>query len=373
MIDRILFTESSNNLGGQELQALQQMVALENKGIKTRLACRENSGISERAALLGLQRITVPFCNSLHLPSMLIMRRLIQNWRPQAIISHSGHDANIAALSAGFLSLRPVLVRSRTYQPGRPKAWTYNRFADVTVVPSAELRRQILANPRIKSERVNVLYPGIDFTGLERAASEPLPQKIISWLNQRTGPLVVQAAMLRPEKGHLFMLDVIAQISGRFGGIRYVIAGEGEQRERIEERISVLGLTESVLLAGLMNPLAPLLKCADLVVMPSFYEPLGMAQSEALVLGAPVVASKVGGIPETVTDGETGLLVEPGNQEAWATALTWALHNLSSMRQMAQDGGKQVRSQFSVEANSAGLLRIIDLTSHRANAHAESF
>jgi glycosyltransferase involved in cell wall biosynthesis len=363
MIDRILFTESSNNLGGQELQALQQMVALANKGIKISLACRENSGIAERAALLGLQRVNLPFSNSLHLPSMLTMRRLIQNWRPQAIISHSGHDANITALSASFLSQRPVLVRSRTYQPGRPKAWTYNRFADVTVVPSAELRQQILVNPRIRPERVHVLYPGIDFAGLERAALATLPQNVISWLNQRTGPLVVQAAMLRPEKGHLFMLDVIAQISSRFPGLRYVIAGDGEQRERIAERISALGLLESVLLAGLMNPVAPLLKYADLVVMPSFYEPLGMAQSEALVLGVPVVASMVGGIPETVTDGETGLLVEPGNHDAWATALTWALHNLPRMRQMAQDGGKQVRSRFSVEANSAGLLQIIDLAS----------
>lgn len=363
MIDRILFTESSNNLGGQELQALQQMTALENNGINTRLACRENSGIARRAALLGLQRVNVPFCNSLHLPSVLAMRRLIQDWRPQAIISHSGHDANIAALSVGLLSLRPILVRSRTYQPGRPKARTYNRFADVTVVPSAELRRQILANPRIKPERVCVLYPGIDFAGLERAESEPLPQKITSWLNQRAGPLVVQAAMLRPEKGHLFMLDVIARIATRFAGLRYVIAGEGEQRERIEERISALGLTECVLLAGLMNPVAPLLKRADLVVMPSFYEPLGMAQSEALALGAPVVASKVGGIPETVTDGETGLLVEPGNQEAWVTALTCALHNLPGMRQMAQEGGKQVRSRFSVEANLVGLLQAIHLAS----------
>ncbi|MDP2109147.1 MAG: glycosyltransferase family 4 protein [Rhodocyclaceae bacterium] len=363
MIDRILFTESSNNLGGQELQALQQMVALEEMGVKTQLVCRENSGIAERAALLGLLNLDIPFRNSLHVPSMLALRRLIQAWHPQAIISHSGHDANITALATRYLPQRPVLVRSRTYQPGQPKTWTYNRFADVTVVPSAELRREILANPRIAPERVQVLYPGIDFDTLERAAKASLPQDVASWLNQRTGPLVVQAAMLRPEKGHLFMLDVIAQISSRFAGLRYVIAGNGEQRERIAARISELGLAESVMLAGLMNPVAPLLKCADLVVMPSFYEPLGMAQSEALALGVPVVASKVGGIPETVADGETGLLVEPGNLHAWTDALTWALGNLPRMRQMAQDGGKRVRSQFSVEANLAKLLQAIDFAS----------
>lgn len=363
MIDRILFTEGSNNLGGQELQALQQMVTLEGMGIKTQLACRENSGIAERAALLGLPNLDIPFRNSLHVPSILALRRLIREWHPRAIISHSGHDANITALATRYMPQRPVLVRSRTYQPGRPKAWTYNRFADVTVVPSAELRREILANPRIAPERVQVLYPGIDFDTLERATTAALPQDVIAWLNRRTGPLVVQAAMLRPEKGHLFMLDVMAQISSHIAGLRYVIAGDGEQRERIAERISELGLAESVLLAGLMNPVAPLLKCADLVVMPSFYEPLGMAQSEALVLGVPVVASKVGGIPETVTDGETGLLIEPGNLGAWVSALNWALANLPRMRQMAQEGGKQVRAQFSVAANLAQLLQAIDVAS----------
>jgi glycosyltransferase involved in cell wall biosynthesis len=361
MIDHILFTESSNCLGGQELQALQQMVALDKIGIKTQLACRKNSRIAARAELLGLQCAEVPFRNSIHFPSMLAMRSLIREWRPQAIISHSGHDANISALSASFLRHRPVLVRSRTYQPGVPKAWTYNHFADITVVPSAELRREILANPYIEPERVQVLYPGIDFNALERAANAPLPQEIISWLSRRSGPLVVQAAMLRPEKGHLFMLDVIAQISSRFAGLRYVIAGDGEQKERIVQRINELGLSESVLLAGMINPVAPLLKCADLVVMPSFYEPLGMAQSEALVLGVPVVASKVGGIPETVADGETGLLVEPGDTDAWAKALTWTLDNLPRMRQMALAGGKQVCAQFSVEANLTNLLKAIDV------------
>ncbi len=360
MVDRILFTESSNNLGGQELQALQQMMAFNKIGISTKLARRKSSEIAMRAALLGIQGVDVPFRNSLHFPSILALRRLIVEWRPQAIISHSGHDANIAALSASSLRRRPVIVRSRTYQPGLPKAWTYNHFADITVVPSAGLRREILANKQITPERVRVLYPGIDFNTIERAATVPLPQEVSSWLNKRTGPLVVQAAMLRPEKGHLFMLDVIAQISSRFTGLRYVIAGDGEQKDIIMQRIIKLGLSEIVLLAGLMNPVAPLLKCADLVVMPSFYEPLGMAQSEALVLGAPVVASNVGGIPETVADGETGLLVEPGDLDAWANVLAWSLNNLPRMRQMAQRGGEQVRAQFSVEANLANLIQAID-------------
>jgi glycosyltransferase involved in cell wall biosynthesis len=87
--------------------------------------------------------------------------------------------------------------------------------------------------------------------------------------------------------------------------------------------------------------------------MPSFYEPLGMAQIEALGLGVPVVASRVGGIPETVQDRRTGLLVEPGNLEAWTEALSWALEHRAEMRAMAAAGRADVRQRFE-------LVKILD-------------
>jgi glycosyltransferase involved in cell wall biosynthesis len=362
MTTRILFTESSRNLGGQELQALQQMVTLNASGSATQLACRKESGIALRAEALGLQVTHIPFRNSLHLPSLLAMRQLIKAWRPDAIVSHSGHDANITAIAARTMCHRPSLIRARTYQPGLPKAWTYNALADVTVVPSAALRNEILVNPRITPERIRVLYPGIDFDVLEQSASTPLPQTISDWLRRRTGPLIVQAAMLRPEKGHMMMLEVIAKVSTDVPGLRYVIAGDGAQKAQIAQRIDELGLSNTVLMAGLVNPIAPLLKDADLVVMPSLYEPLGMAQAEALALGAPVVASNVGGIPETIIDQKTGLLVEPGNIDAWVSTMTWALKNLPQMRAMAKIGGEQMRAQFSVTGNINGLLQAINNT-----------
>lgn len=357
---RILFTESSKNLGGQEMQALQQMRRLEAAGVSTCLAC-SGASIAERALKLGLAVENVRFRNSLHLPSLWAMWKLIVNWKPDAIVSHSGHDANIAGMAARMVRNRPVLVRSRTYQPGPPRAWTYNRLADITVVPSGELRRQLLSNPGIIASKIRVLYPGIDFAALERDALEPLPEEIAAWLERRSGPVIVQAAMLRPEKGHLLMLDVIARISRQFAGLRFVIAGTGEQRERIATRIHELGLDETVLLAGMVNPIAPLLCRANLVVLPSCYEPLGMAQSEALALGVPVLASNVGGIPETIADRKTGLLIQSGDPDAWERALTWALSNMDVMQEMASAGRDDVRSRFSVDANMQGLLEAISI------------
>jgi len=362
---RILFTESSRNVGGQEMQLLAQMGALRSLGIETRLACNPAGRLDAVARSRGVEPVAVPFRNSLHPPSIVRLSRLMHEWRPQVVVSHSGHDANIAALAARLVRPRPALVRARTYQHGVPGAFPYNVASDVTIVPSEALRRQLLANPRIRSSRVHVLYPGIDFDALDRQAAAPLPASVDAWLAAHPGPLVVHGAMLRPEKGHLFFLDVLASVRAAFPDVRYIATGEGEMRDALRTRIAALNLSENVLLPGVVSPLAPLIARADLAVLPSLYEPLGMFQSEALALGVPVVASCTGGIPETVTDGATGWLVPPEDRDAWVEAVVNALSDRAEARRRAALGRDDVRGRFAIDANIASLLRLIDAV--RAN------
>lgn len=360
LIQRILFSESSPNLGGQELQLLQQMAALQAHGIETRLACRPDSRIAQVATERGLAIVPVAFRNSLHLPSIGILVRLLRAWSPEVIISHSGHDANNCAIAARLtLRRRPRLIRSRTYLPGRPSAWSYNTLSDLTLTPSEEIRSQLLANPLIRTERIRVLYPGIDIARLTQEAALPLPESLTKWLESHPGPLLVHAAMLRHEKGHAVMLAALSELRNEYPDLRYVIAGEGALRDPLEAQVRASGLQEHVLFTGLVSPIAALYRRADLVVMPSLVEPLGMSQSEALALGVPVVASHVGGIPETITDGRTGFLVQAGNIDDWVMTLRRALNQPETMQRMAMKGREFVHARFSLEANTHQLLSFI--------------
>lgn len=359
MIACILFSESSLNLGGQELQLLQQMQALKARGIMTHLLCRPDAKIAMKARQLGLAMTSIPFRNSMHFPSIWQVRRCLVSLRPDAMICHSGHDANVSALAARMVRNRPVILRSRTYQPGMPGSFAYNHLVDLTMVPSAALRRQILVNPRICPERIRVVYPGIAFEAIETAAKLPLPPKLASWLSSHPGPLLVHAAMLRPEKGHLFMLEVIDGLRARFPQIRCVMAGEGEMFSSVETRIRQLDLSEHVYLAGMLNIVAPLVRHADAVVLPSTVEPLGMAQIEALALEVPVVANQVDGIPETIEDGVTGWLVKAGDMLAWQNALAEVLDNPQRARQRASAGRLAVTARFAVDKNTDQILALI--------------
>jgi glycosyltransferase involved in cell wall biosynthesis len=359
LIQRLIFSESSSNLGGQELQLLQQMRALRQRGIAVRLLCRENSRIALLARERGLETEFVPFRNSLHLPSIAAVARAVGAWRPDAIISHSGHDANNCAIAARLVGKRPRLIRIRTYQAGPPRAWTYNHLVDVTLTCSDALRRSLLANPRIRPERLQVLYPGIDFDAVAGHSAQPLPVQLQARLAALPPRRLVHAAMLRPEKGHLLILEAMAVLGRRLPDLAYIVAGDGEMRAAIESRVAELGLQGRVALLGMVENVPALLRQAEIVVMPSSYEPLGMSQIEALSLGVPVVASRTGGIPETLEDRRCGLLVEPGAAAAWIDALAWALDHAGEMAGMARSGRDLVRSRFSVTGNIDRLLGFV--------------
>ncbi|HTJ96104.1 MAG TPA: glycosyltransferase family 4 protein [Rhodocyclaceae bacterium] len=350
-LQRVLFSESSPNIGGQELQLLEQASGLQRQGVAVHLVCRANSRIASVALERGIPTTHLPFRNSLHPPSILGLRRLLREFKPDVVISHSGHDANAVAVAARLLKKRPRLVRARTYQPGVPSAWTYNTLVDLTLVPSEYLKSRLLQNPRIKAERIAVLYPGIPFADNDAKCKQQLPPELLAQLQIGKRRLLVHAAMLRTEKGHALMLDVLPRLLEKFPDLLYVIAGEGELYETLYRRASNEGLGQNVLFAGMVTQLPALMLHAELLVMPSLYEPLGMSQIEALSHNIPVVASRTGGIPETVEDMRSGLLAEPGDVDDWLAKLSWALEHPEAMRAMAAQGNINVRARFCISEN----------------------
>lgn len=363
----VFFAESSMNLGGQELQLLQQAEGLLASGWSARILCRPGSRTAEEARARGVPVEEVRFRNAVHLPSLNQVASLVQQHEPMAVVCHSGHDANVCGLAvrAGTLlrlfRKRPRLLRMRTYLAGRAGAFGYNRLFDVTFTPSEALRRQLLENRRIQPGRIRVLPPGIDFEALHAAAYTPLPPALQRIVEGRSGPLIVHAAMLRPEKGHAFMLDVVQALLPSYPDLLYVAAGDGVLQEELRSRVAALGLQRHVLLAGLLQPVAPLVGRASVLVMPSLYEPLGMSQIEALAMRVPVVVSRVGGLPETVEDGVTGLVCpspeEPGALEQWTAALGRVLDDPAAAAAMAARGRVAVLERYGKSANLQALMQ----------------
>lgn len=341
---------------------MQQMRELQKLGWQVRLLCKPQARIRDYAQQAKIDTAPVSFRNALHLPSIVAVRRHIKEIRASAIILHSGHDAIIGALAAHSLfDERPKIIRMRTYQPGVPASVPYQYLFDHTFACSEYLRQAILSNPKISPGKVGVLYPGIDFEGMQTSAqSGEIPPELNAWLEAHPGPIIVHGAMLRSEKGHLTILAALPKVLEAHPNVRYIIAGDGPQKEELKRVIRETGLSDHVYLAGMLHPLAPLIQRASLAVLPSLLEPLGMFQIESLFTCIPTLASAVGGIPETIEHERTGLLVSPGNVAAWQEALTWALDHLPTMTDWAIEGKKRNLIRFGIAENTARLVAAIE-------------
>jgi glycosyltransferase involved in cell wall biosynthesis len=359
----ILFSDSSMNIGGQELQALQQMYSLNSLGYKTILLCKPKSAISIRARGDGISVQEIPFRNAFHMPSLMKLFDLVKENNPVAMFCHGSHDALICAL-VGMLQVfrtgRRILVfRVKTFQHGYPLSFAYNYLFSGTVIPSNYLRSRFLVNPAINPNKLKVVYPGIDFSALD-SGSEQLPDHVLNWLASHPGPVISHGAILRGEKGHSIILKALIEVKKAIPNVRYLIAGNGQDKSLLEAEITALGLGENVLLTGILKKISPLLRKSDLAVLPSLVEPLGMFQIEAQYLEVPSIASAVGGIPETMLHQKTGLMVEPGNVEQWANAIIWMLSNPGPAKQMAKAGKQMVIEKFSLNTNTNSLVDLLE-------------
>jgi glycosyltransferase involved in cell wall biosynthesis len=323
------------------------MAALESAGHVCLLACDPASKIAEVAGQRGASWHPVAFRNSFDLPSLWALRGLIRHHRIGVGIGHSGHDFNTLAIAARLANPRPTILRMRTYQPGVPRAFTYNVLADRTLVPSEYLRGQILKNTEIRPSGVAVLRPVLPIDELRREAGQPLPGPVAERLAGK-GPVIAHAAMLRSEKGHRVAIAAVARLLEDYPHVRYVIAGAGKKEADFKALAASLGAAENVVFAGLMIPVAPLLARADVVIMPSLNEPLGLSQLEALVLGTPVAVSDAGGLPETVEHGATGWVLPAGDVGAWEQGLREILRDPAEAKARAERGRVRVEEQFSV-------------------------
>jgi glycosyltransferase involved in cell wall biosynthesis len=154
---------------------------------------------------------------------------------------------------------------------------------------------------------------------------------------------------LTAEKGHRHLIDAAALVVREVPDARFVILGEGDHRAALERQIKDLHLEKHVFLPGFRADVLGFLRAFDLFVMPSLLEGLGTSLLDAMAASKATVATRTGGIPEVVADGETGLLVAPRDAAALAGAIVTLLKNEALRATMGRAGLDRVTRLFSAE------------------------
>jgi glycosyltransferase involved in cell wall biosynthesis len=235
----------------------------------------------------------------------------------------------------------------------RGAAYAIARFADDRVITrhlavSREIRGLLLAHGWTRREKIGAL-PNAIVPAADRAGSaDPIG-----------GDLIVGCvANFRPQKDHPTLIRAFRRVVDDFPACRLILAGDGPCRSAVEEQVAGLGLEDRVEFAGFADDPSLLYRRFDLFVLASHFEGQSMVVLEAMNHGLPIVATRVGGTPETVSDGVEGLLVPPADAPALAEAMLQLLRDPDRRRAMGAAGQRRVRREFSIEAWVEALLEV---------------
>ena len=220
-----------------------------------------------------------------------------------------------------------------------------------TIAISEAVARWANLHLGVPQDWIEVIRYGLDpapFSGLDREAS----RRELGL--QAHVPVVLCPARLDPQKRHDVLLRAFAQVRKTLGDARLLCAGETQlggpaYRTRLLELSDELGLRDAVHWLGVRSDMPNLMAAADLVVLSSDWEGLGLVVMEAAMAGRPVVATAVGGVPEIVEHNTTGLLIPPGDEQALASGLTTLLLDPERRERMGADARRHATSAFDLE------------------------
>lgn len=219
--------------------------------------------------------------------------------------------------------------------------------ADAFIANSQELQEELI-RARFPPERITRIPNGVDVNHFHPDGGARL-QEARRHLGLPLGPLLVFAGRLDPQKGLQTLIEVMRSPSMEALGAHLVILGEGPQRTALEATIRRDGLAARVLLRGLVDDVAPYLRAADIFVFPSVGEGMPNALLEAMASGLPCVASAIGGCRDVIANGETGLLVPPGDAPALQEVVVTLVQSSPMRARLGAAARKEAVARFSLE------------------------
>jgi glycosyltransferase involved in cell wall biosynthesis len=217
------------------------------------------------------------------------------------------------------------------------------RRFDAVIAVSGRIRDELVESG-VAPARVRLLHNGIVLDRYRRTGSRGYLAELLG--RSVPTPVVSTIGRLSPEKGHADLVEALGIAAARGCRVSAVIAGDGPDRGRLADRVRELGLDGSVHFPGYVANPERLLEETDLMVLPSHTEGLPNAALEAMAMEVPVLATRVGGTPEVIADGQTGRLVAPRSPEALAAGIMDFVASPGAWRAFAARGRDVVETQF---------------------------
>jgi glycosyltransferase involved in cell wall biosynthesis len=351
----VLHTEASLGLGGQEIRILTETRWLLDHGWDALIACQPSARLLGEARAAGLPVVAVAMRGALDVSALLALRRLVRERGAALVHTHSSVDSWLGALAARSAGVPVVRSRHVSIPILRRRALVY-RLAHRVLTTGDAIRAMVVA-AGVPAERVVSVPAGVDTARFHPGVSGKAVREEFGLAP--AAPVVGLVADVRGSKGHRYFLEAARAVLADLPDARFLIVGDGVGFEDVRRRVRELGLEGPVLMTGFRRDIPEVMAALDVLVLPSVRsEATSQVIPQALAVGVPVVATRVGGIPEIVRDGETGLLVPPADAPALAAAIVALLRDRERAAALARAGQALVRARYTLDAMMEGTTAV---------------
>lgn len=362
---RVVYLTHTLGVGGAEELILNMVTRLPRDRYEPIVCCFENppGPIGPEIASRGIPVVPLGIAPGWRHPlAWWTIVRYLRRVRPHVVHTFM-LPASLYGRSAAVAARVPVIIGTEVNIYDR-KQW-HHIIAErllaagtACVVASAEsVKTSYVRQLGIREDAVRVVYNAVNWDRLQATAT---PHEIRTQLGIPLDRIVVGVvATLQDKKGHRVLFDAFARTPG-LEDAWLVLVGDGPERASLETYASTVGIRDRVTFCGTRRDLGNLLPAMDVFALPSLWEGLPLALLLAMGAGRPVVATRLAGIPEVVTDGETGLLVEPGDAAALGSALARLRGDAVLRARLGAAARMSVRERFGADAYSEAVTGIYE-------------
>ena len=363
----ILLTVRELHHGGIERDVTKIALKLDRSRFEPHVASYQAEGMRfDELSCARVPFLHVPF-SSLKSPTTLSVAMRVRRYiREREIRLVHAYDSSAVFVTPIARAIRVPVVLSSTLgnrdlldqRTRRQLRWT-DKIVDTVVVNCEAMRRHMIDDEHVPSERIELCYNGVDTAEFyPEATRKPEPVADASLV-------IGTVCVLRPEKALDLLQEAYARVRHLKRGMKLLIVGSGPERSRLEANSERLGLHEDCEFVPATRLVPQFLRAFDIFVLCSHSEAFSNGLLEAMACGCSVVGSRVGGTPELIGNDERGLLFQPGEADDLAAKLTTLIENESLRRSFGARAAEFARQNLNIEIAARRMEEIYELMLHR--------
>ncbi len=331
-----------------------KMTIAEMRTVAVNLDAAAKQGLKDFVLPTLIRRID-PFMDTLALVDLI---RLIRRERPEIVHTHTSKAGILGRLAAWLLRV-PVIVHTPHghvfhghFSRLLSKTFLFierifDKITDRTIALTDGERDDYIKKSVSKPAKLVKIHSGVDIQKFMQQGSDGYPLRESKGIGD-TDRVVGMVGWLIPIKGPAYLLKAMQIVWLKHPDVKLIFVGKGELEVELKKRAADSGYQDRVRFLGWRDDIHEIMSVFDIFVLPSLNEGMGRVIVEAMAAGKPVIASNTGGIPDLVVEGETGLLVDPGDSDGLAEAISTLLDNSTLRKAMGREGRNRCH-QFSEE------------------------